>query len=310
MLNTRFCIVRCVLGTLLVVAAQAAKAQTSPADGADRVAKSASRSESEAAIRQVAYDYLAALALGDAKALAEFWTKGGTFTDEGRTIRVQDLFASGAADQIARPQAIVSDRSFRFVTDDVAIEDGDYESPSAGSWPGRRHFEAVWVKDQGRWKLDSLRQTSAAPAVNQDQLLASLDVFAGQWSGEAEKSTVRVSAKWDANKKFLRREFSITSGKAELGGTQEIGWDPVSRSIKSWTFFADGSYSEGLWSRESNAWLVLSTRYLPDGTTSAATHIFKFPDRKTMIWKSVHGSVGGQATDDFEVTLRRAEPQK
>jgi hypothetical protein len=117
---------------------------------------------------------------------------------------------------------------------------------------------------------------------------------------------MRITAKWDANKKFLRRELSITSGTASLAGIQIIGWDPASQDIKSWTFLDDGSYAEGIWSREGNVWMVLTSRALPDSKMSSATQIYKFPDKNTMVWKSIRGSVDGQATDDFEVTLKRA----
>jgi len=277
--------------------------------GAPLFVRAADHSEAEAAIRQAGKDYLAALARGDAKALAELWTKAGTFTDEtGRAVKVHDMIASGAFEKDAR-QVSVTDSTLRFVTDDVAIEEGDCET-ATGEGPVKGHFEAIWVKDNGHWKLDSLHESRAAPAANHTEELASLDVFAGQWSGEAEKSTIRITAKWDANKKFLRRELSISSGKASLAGTQVVGWDPASQAIKSWTFLDDGSYSEGIWSREGNVWMVLSTRALPDGQTSSATQVYKFPDKNTMVWKSIRGSVDGQATDDFEVTLKRAAASK
>jgi len=262
--------------------------------------------EAEAAIRQAGKDYLAALARGDAKALADLWTKAGTFTDEaGRAVKMHDFLESATFGKDAR-QVSVSDSTLRFVTDDVAVEEGTSETVAAGGASDKWHFEATWVKDQGRWKLDSLHESRAAPSTNHAEELASLDVFAGQWSGEAEKSAMRIGAKWDANKKFLRRDISITSGKASLAGTQLIGWDPQSQGIKSWTFLDDGSYAEGIWSREGNVWMVLSSRTLPDGAVSSATHIYKFPDKNTIVWKSIRGSVSGQATDDFEVTLKRA----
>lgn len=267
--------------------------------------------EAEAAIRQAGKDYVAALARGDAKALADSWTNAGTFTDiTGRAVKVHDLLSSGALDKNEQPQANVLNSTIRFVTDDVAIEDGDCETAASGGPPAKAHFEAIWVKQQGRWKLDSLHETPAAPATNHTDDLASLDVFAGQWLGEAEKSTMRITAKWDANKKFLRRELSITSGKASLAGVQVVGWDPASQEIKSWTFLDDGSYAEGIWSREGNVWMVLTSRALPDGKMSSATQVYKFPDKNTMVWKSIRGSVDGQATDDFEVTLKRAAASK
>jgi uncharacterized protein (TIGR02246 family) len=295
--HKRFPLIRSGLTILALAAGGLASVALAAGDHAD----------AEAAIRQAGKDYVAAMSRGDAKALTELWTKGGTFTDAtGRATKVHELLSSGTIDKAEHPQVNVLDSTIRFVTDDVAIEEGDCETAASGGAPTKGHFEAIWVKDQGHWKLDSLHESRAAPAKNHAQELASLDVFAGQWSGEAEKSAIHITAKWDANRKFLRRDLSITSGKASLAGTQVIGWDPGSQEIKSWTFLDDGSYSEGIWSREGNVWMVLTSRALPDGKTSSATQVYKFPDKNTMVWESIRGSVDGEARDDFEVTLKRA----
>src|SRR5262245_13261334 len=273
---------------------------------------SSRRVADDAGVRQAGKDYLAAVQRRDVKAIADFWTADGTFTDEtGRTFKVRERLAeSTTAGGASYPHTAIRNIAIRFLTDDVALEDGDCETASAGGAPVTGRYTALWVRENGRWKLDTVRATRAAPPADGSEQLASLDVFAGQWSGEIDKSTVRVSAKWDANKRFLRREFTIASGNASLAGTQEIGWDPLSGRIKSWSFLDDGSYGEGLWSLEGNAWMIASTRVLPDGSISTSTQIYKFPDKNTMIWKSIHGSVDGQPTDDFEITLKRSQAAK
>ena len=142
------------------------------------------------------------------------------------------------------------------------------------------------------------------PAANPAQV-ASLGVFVGEWSGEINKISVHISAKWDANKKFLHRDITMTSGKATLGGTQIVGWDPITQQISSWMFSDDGSYAEGVWSLEGNLWMVLATRVLPDRKISQSTQVYKFPDKNTLVWKSIGGSIDGQPAEDFEVTLKR-----
>jgi uncharacterized protein (TIGR02246 family) len=273
----------------------------------------ANRSTDEAAIRQSSKDYIAAMDRRDTKALSDLWTAEGTFTDEGgRTTKARDMLASrgtstGAA---ARPQINVSDVKIRFLTSDVAVEEGDCQTAQPGGQPAvKGHYAATWVRQAGRWRLDSLRETRSQAAVDSNRL-ASLDVFAGEWSGESDKATIHVSAKWDATKRFLRREITIKIAKASLGCNQEIGWDPVSQHIKSWSFLDDGSYGDGLWSLEGNAWMVLTSRVLPDGKTATATHVYKFPDKNTMVWKSIHGSIDGQLAADFEVTLKREGESK
>jgi hypothetical protein len=98
----------------------------------------------------------------------------------------------------------------------------------------------------------------------------------------------------------------ITSGKSSIIGTQQIGWDPLAQQIRSWMFSDDGSFSEGLWSREGYLWIVLASKVLPEGQVSQATQVYKFPDKNTIVWKSIRCSIDGQPTDDFEVVLKRS----
>ncbi len=52
-----------------------------------------SRTKDEADIHQAGKDYLTAIGRGDSKALADFWTTDGTYTDEtGRTVKVMTCF--------------------------------------------------------------------------------------------------------------------------------------------------------------------------------------------------------------------------
>jgi hypothetical protein len=104
----------------------------------------------------------------------------------------------------------------------------------------------------------------------------------------------------------MRRETKIVSGKAELSGTQQVGWDPLAQQIRSWMFSDDGSYSEGLWSLQGDTWMAPATRVLPDGTISQATQVYKFPDKNTLVWKVIRGSIDGLPTDDFEIALKRS----
>ena len=271
----------------------------------------ANRAADEKAVRQAGKDYLAALQRGDAKALAQFWTAEGTYTDEtGRTINVRDWLSNSPEQRVARPQPAVANAVVRFIANDVALEEGDCHLTSADSStpvPGR--FTALWVRQDGRWRLESLRESRHQSADEEDHL-AALEVFAGEWTGKLNQSTVRLSARWNATKTFLRREFSVaTGGKPSFSGTQHIGWDGQAKQIRSWVFNDDGSHGEGRWSLEGSAWLVASSLFRPDGTTSASTQIYKFRDRDTLVWKSIGGDAAGEPLPDLEVVLQRAAAQ-
>ncbi len=273
----------------------------------------ARREQDEAAIRQAGKDYLAALQRGNGKEIAEIWTADGTYTDEtGHAVKVREqLSKSGDSKTAARARAGVSNVSIRFVTADVAVEEGEAEIHNPDG-PDAIHgrFTAMWVRQEGRWRLDSLRESRTQQMADPQQL-ASLDLLVGQWAGELEKSTVRVTAKWNASKSFLQRDLTISSGEQmKFSGTQLIGWDPVSHRVKSWVFNSDGSRGEAFWSLEGTLWLVNSSIVSPEGKTAASLQTYKLRDRDTILWRSMRNATDKNAPADFEVTFHRVKPVK
>src|SRR5262245_55910995 len=127
---------------------QAVFAQTAP-----------ERASAEAAIRQAGTDYIAAIEKGDPRAIAAFWTADGTYTDEaGHAFKSRELIEKSFADNRAeRPQVQLTAVQIRFVTPDVAIQEGTCRvtRDSGTTLPGC--FMAVWVNRNNRWQLASLR---------------------------------------------------------------------------------------------------------------------------------------------------------
>lgn len=279
------------------------------------------RAQDEAAVRQAGKDYLAALESGDKKAMAQFWTAEGTITEEaGHTVKASELLDQAAEGNAAAGKAAsrrvknVTSVSVRFVAYTVAIEEGECDVSVAGApAPVKAHFTALWVWQDDRWKLDNVRESRAEPppAKSPADELAVLDVFTGEWSGEVNQLKVHVSAKWNPTKKFLHRDISISDGgKAALGATQQIGWDPLDQKITSWIFGDDGSFGEATWTLEGHVWMAAASRVLPDGKTSSAVHVFRFKDKDTLVWKSIKGKLDGQPVPDFEVVLKRVKAEK
>jgi uncharacterized protein (TIGR02246 family) len=276
--------------------------------GAVLLTAAPSRASDEAGVRQAGKDYLAAVDRGDAKAMADFWTPDGTYTDEnGHSFKAQQLLSKVAgAGHLNHKQTTASNVTVHFVTDDVAIEEADSETAgAAGQPPIKGHYTATWVHKNGAWKLDNLRESRTAAAASDAEDLASLAPMAGQWSGQIGQANISITAKWDATKKFLHRDVSV-SGVSQLGGTQEIGIDPKTGRIKSWAFFDDGSVGEGLWSLQGTVWMEVSTRVLPDGKIVKAIQVYKFQDKDTLVWKLIRGSVDGQPIKPMEAVLKRS----
>ena len=118
--------------------------------------------ENESGIREAAKAYVQALRRGDAKELAALWTTEGTYTDAtGRSHNARELieqhFGQPTAVETSSPVTVDSSSSIRFITPDVAIEEGITQAPDAAQ--GR--FTAIWLKTDGSWMLDSLSELRA-----------------------------------------------------------------------------------------------------------------------------------------------------
>ena len=71
-----------------------------------------------------------------------------------------------------------------------------------------------------------------------------------------------------------------------MTGTQRIGWDPVTRNIRSWVFDSEGGFGEGVWTREGNKWIVKKTGVTGDGKIASATNIISQVSKHRMTWES------------------------
>lgn len=273
-------------------------------------AQDAAHLQDEQAIRQAAGDYLAAVARGDAKALAEFWTADGDMVDEtGRAVSARQLIAQAtqAESAAARPVVTLKDTKIRFVTADVAIEDGTSEvaAPGAKGAAVAGRFMAVWVKQDGKWRLASLRE-ERAEAPTPAARLEELDGLVGKWSAMSGDTVFEVSAHWNEARTYLVREMtSLRDGKTIFSGSQRIGWDPLSGTIKSWVFDSSGGRGEGTWTQSGDDWIVHATHILPDGEQTTSSSTYTPEGENKLIWKSTVTLPGGRTLPETVIELER-----
>jgi len=268
--------------------------------------EAATRQREEQAIRTTAKAYLAALANGDPKAIAEYWTPDGDFIDNsGNAHPASELAAElkPTAGQAPKAGTKVTLSRIRFLTDDVAIEDGestdDQTAPSA-----RGHFHATWVKQSGRWRLASLCEIPIGSTA--DPRLADLGWMVGAWTAESGGARLEVHVQWNATETFLLRDSkAVVDGKVVLRGSQRIGWDPLTRKLKSWGFDSDGGIDEATWTNEGDSWVGQSTGVLPDGRQSSSTTVITYDGKDSYVRKVLAGSVQGEPLPDQEVRFTR-----
>jgi uncharacterized protein (TIGR02246 family) len=269
-----------------------------------------SRAQDEQAIRAAAKSYLAALAKGDSKALAEFWTADGEFIDDQGNHHSASELAAEAQPTFGRglqPKAKITASKIRFLSDDVAIEDGSSDlqfSDGKGEPPVRGHFHAAWVKQDGRWRLSSLYEAPIATAA--EPRLSELAWMIGDWTANCDGVRLEVNVQWNATGTYLLRNVKvIDDGKVILRGSQRIGRDPLTRNLKSWSFDSDGGYDEATWSKEGDSWIGKTTGVLPDGRQSSSTTIITFDGQNSYARQVLAGRIQGEPIADQLVRFTR-----
>ncbi len=279
----------------------------------DAIAQALDRSDDERAIRRAAQSYIAALDRGDAEELARYWIEDGDFVDEtGMSHPASELIADAAqaVDAKSRPHVKLVESRIRFLNDDAAIEDGTSEvTPPGGGSATRGRFSAIWVRSAGRWKLASLREAPIG-RVNEPVRLADLEWMIGDWKATSGETTLESTARWNATKTFLLRDLKVSrGGEIVYLVAQRIGWDPLSRKLKSWIFDSDGGYGEGNWTRQGDDWAIQSTGVLPDGRQVLASGTLVREGSDSFTWKSSRSGIDGEPGRNVSVTFVRVRGQ-
>lgn len=267
--------------------------------------------EAEAIARQ-AEAFVAAFDKGDAKALAAFWAPDGDYTDQsGKRLvgreAIEKAFA-GLFSEVKGLKVGINSLSLRFVTPDVAVEDGVTEVyPPGGQPPSRARYTIVHVKKDGQWLLSSVRDAMFTPPTNYDHLRG-LEGAIGDWAGESESGEVeRLSLAWAENQNFITGSFATTLKHFSLGNMKVwIGWDPIAKSVRSWSFDAAGGFGEGTWSQVGKKWTIKSNMTLPDAKKVTGTMVLTLVDPDTIALQRKDLNVDGKPVPDTrEVKLKR-----
>ena len=269
--------------------------------------------EDEAALQKKAEAFVEAFHKGDAQALAAFWTPDGDYTDQtGRQLKGREAIAKAFQELFTEHKDLklrIDSTSLRFLTPDVAIEDGTTEVFSPDGPPSRVRFATVHVRKDGNWYLGSVRDAPFTPPSNHEQLRG-LEWAIGEWASESGKgATERLSFAWTENENFVVATFATTAGDVAVGSaTVWIGWDPLGKRVRSWAFDATGGFGEGSWTQDGKKWVVKNNSILRDGKKMSATYLLGSVDADTITLQSRDRSLDGKAMPDTkEVKLKRVK---
>lgn len=266
------------------------------------------RAADEAAIREATAHYVEAVSKGDVDAMLASWTQTGDFVDDtGETFNAQELIRSRQANPggEAPPKLSVKSSQIRFLGPDAALEDGVSLMHREGDLPpveGR--YSAVWVKRDGKWLLDAVRELPIHNAAETTPL-SGLQWMVGTWRAEHDGQVYDVTTRWNDYHTYLIREFKVTKqNQPVMSGVQIIGWDPAAKSVRAWVFDAAGGFSESQWTLHGDTWSAQSSGVLPDGRETHALNLHSY-DGTTWVMKSCNSCIGDEHNDDLLLVFTR-----
>ena len=198
-----------------------------------------------------------------------------------------------------------------FLTPEVVRQDGRSKLiPTDDSVTSTSRYTAAFVKTQGKWLIASIRDLEDSTLTPHDRL-RELEWLIGDWVEESGDALIKTSIAWSEDQNFLLRSFDIhLAGKSHMKGTQRIGWDPLTRQIKSWVFDSRGGFGDGYWTRKGDQWIIKSSGVQPDGLTISATQTLTRVQKDRMLWKSTDRTIGGETRADLdELVMVRKPPE-
>ena len=294
-----------------------AKTKAAESDASKTVAKVAEPNADELAIRRNAEEYVIAYEAQDPEKLAGLWAPNAVWVNgkTGDRVAGRDAIHAHFAAMFEAADPIklkVHIQDIHFTTPSVAVEDGTATIIRDGEEPTTTSYTAVHVLIDGKWLIDSVRETDLPPVATAADQLSQLDWLVGSWVDESDDATVVTTYHWTPNQNFLVQSFKVLiDGKLDMQGTQIIGWDASQGKIRGWLFDSDGGFSEGIWeSEDDNRWVIRQSSTLPDGRHGSSINVLTKLDDDSFTWKSSGRQIEGELQpniDEFTIVRQTTD---
>jgi uncharacterized protein (TIGR02246 family) len=256
-----------------------------------------------AAIGEAISSYVAAFNRADAAAVASYWTPSGVFQmadGEERVGReaITEAFGQYFA-ETKGAQLSVETTSLRFLAPSVAAEEGRARVTADGD-ESLTSYRAVYVKQGDKWLMDMVNEVEEFVPLSHYEQLKPLEWMIGSWVDQDPTNRIETSCEWTENRNFITRSFTVfIDGVADLRGTQIVGWDPSTNTIRSWMFDARGTFGTGTWKQDGDRWIVRTKQVLSAGEKATAINVITKISDDEFTWQSTAREVDGELFPDM-----------
>jgi uncharacterized protein (TIGR02246 family) len=285
-----------------------------PRAGGAVVPESKETEEARKAILANVRSYTEAFNKRDGKAILPLFSENCTITElDGTKINGLKELEAELKETIAEEpklQISVHIDALMFVTPDVATETGQVTFyPDGVTAASEADYEVTHVRTNGKWLMNHVRIFDRTVLSPYDRL-RELEWLVGDWVNEGNGSVLETTYHWNVNKTFLLQDFTLRIGNQKaLTGTQRIGWDPLTKQIKSWVFDSGGGYGECSWSELDDRWVIQIKGVRIDGKVVTATNTIQPLGKDRARYTSTDKIVGEERVPDYTTIAVRRPPE-
>jgi uncharacterized protein (TIGR02246 family) len=275
-------------------------------------------------IDQVFAQYEKAFNSGDAKAIGALWKSDGEFVNAlgdrivGREAIVklfEDYFSQNPGKKLTIKVLSLVPLKEEAKGDVVVAEIVPEVNPSQPGRLGSNKATIVLIRIGDKWQIEGVKEVPYLPASHEH--LRTLEWLVGSWStqaaaaAESDKAariSINSSCQWTENKSFLTRSFDTHMQLIELHGFEIIGWDPQTKSIRSWLFESSGGFTQSAWKQDGKKWTIEMKGVLADGETVSSSTTLTQIDNDTLTIESKKRMRDGKPMPDIgQLTLHRVK---
>ena len=264
------------------------------------------RPEDRAAIATMTKEFVDAFNAGDAQKLAL------TFSDDGQVVNesgdvltgrkaIEAHYLSSFPSQ-TKPKIELEPGFLKFLSADVAVEEGLATITSAADEPSEHsRYTVNYVKRDGKWLHAYVRDHLTEQPAAHNAHLKPLQWLVGEWVSEGSDSIVHTKCQWLDDGHYLLRSYEVVrAGKPTMKGTERIGWDPLSKRIRSWIFDSVGGFGEATWVQtDEQEWTLQATGVSHDGEPATLTRVVNRVDPHRIRWSQRDAMVGGKTVESL-----------
>ena len=274
------------------------------------------RPEDRAAIAAVTKQFLDAFNEGNAKTLASTFVEDGQIiTEDGEVIdgraAIEAEFAEAFEDP-DRAKMEIEPALLKFLTADVAVEEGlSRITLAAGEPPQIGRYTVNYVKKDGKWLHAYVRDNPIEQPPAHNEHLKPLEWMLGDWVNEGSDAIVKTKCEWVDDGRFLMRTYHVErDGKPTMKGTERVGWDPLTKRIRSWIFDSAGGFGEATWIQtDEHTWTLQATGVSNEGVAATLTRVVTQLDPHRILWSQKDMMVGGKLAGSLgDYTMVQAPP--